>query len=148
MPSDPENDTLAGQPAPDAPTTDYDPELAAGARHHEAGRFREAEQLYRLVLQREPNNAEALNLLGVLAAQAGHVRDAKDMLSKAVAINGSNPEFRFNLGLVCQGTGDCDEAIKYYRLNPSSSLLDPSFPMSPLKAWMKLGISRAMRHSN
>ena len=84
-------------------TTQYDPELAAGARHHEAGRFREAEQLYRRVLQRNPNNAEALNLLGVLAAQAGRPRDAKDLMAKAVAIEPGNPEFHYNLALVYQG---------------------------------------------
>jgi tetratricopeptide (TPR) repeat protein len=115
VPSDPDNDTSAGQPVTETPTAGYDPELSAGARHHEAGRFREAEQLYRRVLHRDPNNAEASNLLGVLAAQAGHVRDAKDLLSRAVAIDRTNPEFHYNLGLVYQGTGDRDEAIKSYR---------------------------------
>jgi tetratricopeptide (TPR) repeat protein len=115
VPSDLENDTSAGQPVTETPTAGYDPELSAGARHHEAGRFREAEQLYRQVLHRDPNNAEALNLLGVLAAQAGHARDAKDMMAKAVVIDPTNPEFYYNLGLVYQGTGDRDEAIKSYR---------------------------------
>jgi tetratricopeptide (TPR) repeat protein len=132
VPSDPENDTSTGRPVTETQTADYDPELSAGARHHEAGRFREAEQLYRRVLQRDPNNADALNLLGVLAAQAGHARDAKDMLSKAVAIDGGNPEFRFNLGLVCQGTGDRDEAIKYYR---QAVEIRPTYA----DAWLNLG---------
>ena len=132
MPSDPENATSTGQAVTDSPTTDYDPELSAGARHHEAGRFREAEQLYRRVLQRDPNNAEALNLFGVLAAQAGHARDAKDMLSKAVAIDGNNAEFRYNLGLVCQGTGDREEAIKYYR---QAVEIRPAYA----DAWLNLG---------
>ena len=132
MPSDPENDSSTGRPVTETPTADYDPELSAGARHHEAGRFREAEQLYRRVLQRDPNNADALNLLGVLAAQAGHARDAKDMLSKAVAIDGENPEFRFNLALVCQGTGDRDEAIKYYR---QAVEIRPTYA----DAWLNLG---------
>jgi Flp pilus assembly protein TadD len=135
VPSDPENDTSTGRPVtetPESPATDYDPELAAGARHHEAGRFREAEQLYRRVLQRDPNNAEALNLLGVLAAQAGHPRDAKDMLSKAVAIDGSNAEFRYNLALVCQGTGDRDEAITFYR---QAVEIRPAYA----DAWLNLG---------
>jgi tetratricopeptide (TPR) repeat protein len=115
VPSDPENEAAAGDSDIETPSPGYDPELSAGARHHEAGRFREAEQLYRRVLQRDPNNAEALNLLGVLAAQSGHARDAKDLLAKAVAIDGTNPEFHYNLGLVYQGTGDRDEAIKSYR---------------------------------
>ena len=142
MPSDPENAPSAGEPAPESltpespaaesPDPGFDPELAAGARHHEAGRFREAEQLYRRVLQREPDNADALNLLGVLAAQAGHARDAKDMLSKAVAIDGTNAEYHFNLGLVYQGTGDRDGAIKSYR---QAVEIRPDYG----DAWLNLG---------
>jgi tetratricopeptide (TPR) repeat protein len=132
VPSDPENAPSAGQPVTEPPTASYDPELSAGARHHEAGRFREAEQLYRRVLHRDPNNAEALNLLGVLAAQAGHAREAKDLLSKAVAIDGTNPEFHYNLGLVYQGTGDRDEAIKSYR---RAVEIQPEYG----DAWLNLG---------
>ncbi|HEX9771782.1 MAG TPA: sulfotransferase [Kiloniellales bacterium] len=132
MPSDPDNESSTEQAVAGAPAARYDPELSAGARHHEAGRFREAEQLYRRVLQRDPNNAEALNLLGVLAAQAGHARDAKDLLAKAVAIDGGNPEFHYNLGLVYQGTGDRDEAIKSYR---QAVGIKPDYG----DAWLNLG---------
>lgn len=132
MPSDPENETSAGKAISEVADASYDPELSAGARHHEAGRFREAEQLYRRVLQRDPNNAEALNLLGVLAAQAGHPRDAKDLMAKSVAIDPNNPEFHYNLALVYQGTGDSDEAIKSYRRAVD---LRPEYA----DAWLNLG---------
>jgi len=132
VPSDPENESPAGKAGPVTPDARYDPELSAGARHHEAGRFREAEQLYRRVLQRDPNNAEALNLLGVLAAQAGHPRDAKDLMAKAVAVDAGNPEFHYNLALVYQGTGDSDEAIKSYR---RALDLRPDYG----DAWLNLG---------
>lgn len=132
VPSESEKETSAGRAASGGPESRYDPELSAGARHHEAGRFREAEQLYRRVLQRDPDNAEALNLLGVLAAQAGHPRDAKDLMAKAVAIDASNPEFHYNLALVHQGTGDNDEAITYYR---RAVELRPEYG----DAWLNLG---------
>jgi len=132
LPSDPENETPAGKAISEVAEASYDPELSAGARHHEAGRFREAEQLYRRVLQRDPNNAEALNLLGVLAAQAGHARDAKDLMAKSVAIDPNNPEFHHNLALVYQGTGDGDEAIKSYR---RAVELRPEYG----DAWLNLG---------
>ena len=40
-------------------------------QHQQAGRLREAEQLYRQILVRQPNHAAALHLLGVIAAGAG-----------------------------------------------------------------------------
>ena len=43
--------------------------LALG--HHQAGRLAEAEAMYRQILAVHPNHAEALHLLGVLAAGAG-----------------------------------------------------------------------------
>lgn len=132
MPSDFEDQTLSARPAAADRSPSYEPELSAGARHHEAGRFREAEQLYRQVLQRDPNNAEALNLLGVLAAQGGHPRDAKDLLAKAIVIDGGNPEFHYNLGLVYQGTGNRDGAIKSYR---RAVELRPEYG----EAWLNLG---------
>ena len=132
VPSDPENETSAGQPVTEDLTASHDPELSAGFHHHEAGRFREAERLYRRVLQRNPNNAEALNLLGALAAQAGHSRDAKDLFAKAVAISGTNPEYHHNLGLMYQRTGDFDGAIKCYR---KAVEIRPEYR----RAWLNLG---------
>ena len=76
MPWDTKNETSTGQSVTVAPAASNDPGLSAGARHHAAGKFHEAERLYRRVLQRNPNNADTLNLLGVFAAQVGHLRDA------------------------------------------------------------------------
>src|SRR5262249_13384408 len=45
--------------------------LAAAVWAHQAGDLRQAEQLYRHVLQAEPQHVDALHLLGVLAQQAG-----------------------------------------------------------------------------
>ncbi|MBI3709750.1 MAG: tetratricopeptide repeat protein, partial [Proteobacteria bacterium] len=38
---------------------------------HRAGRLAEAAALYRQVLEGQPDNVDALNLLGVLTAQGG-----------------------------------------------------------------------------
>src|SRR5690242_20710451 len=46
--------------------------LARGREHHQAGRFAEAEAIYRQVLAADPVNASAMHLLGVLANQLGH----------------------------------------------------------------------------
>ena len=54
--------------------------LAEAVQHHEAGRLKKAEKLYRGVLKANPKNSVALNLLGVLNYQAGRH-------SKAVSIS-------------------------------------------------------------
>jgi hypothetical protein len=39
--------------------------LAIAIRHHQAGRLQAAEQIYRQILQAEPNQADAIHLLGI-----------------------------------------------------------------------------------
>jgi len=51
--------------------------------HHQAGRLTEAEELYRRVLQGEPNNADALHFLGLIAHQRGDYRSAVELIEKA-----------------------------------------------------------------
>ena len=48
--------------------------LATAVQHHQDGRVEEAEALYRQVLTNEPDNAEALHLLGVLLLQQGDLQ--------------------------------------------------------------------------
>ncbi len=45
--------------------------LATAVQHHQDGRVAEAEALYRQILAAEPDNSEALHLLGVLSLQQG-----------------------------------------------------------------------------
>jgi tetratricopeptide (TPR) repeat protein len=82
--------------------------------HFRSGCFREAEALCRQLLEREPANAAALHLLGVLAHQAGHP-EAVDLISRAVALEPDNGEFHYNLGVALQTLGRADEAAASYR---------------------------------
>ena len=45
--------------------------LAIAIRHHQVGRLQAAEQIYREILAEQPDHADAIHLLGVLAHQAG-----------------------------------------------------------------------------
>lgn len=44
-------------------------QLTAAMAHHQAGRFGEAERLYREALATSPDSPDALHLLGVLRAE-------------------------------------------------------------------------------
>ena len=65
--------------------------LAEAVEHHEAGRLKKAERLYKNVLKSNPRNSVALNLLGVLNYQGGRH-------GKAVSINPDYAFAHFNLG--------------------------------------------------
>ncbi|MGA2257874.1 MAG: tetratricopeptide repeat protein [Thermoguttaceae bacterium] len=50
--------------------------LAIAIQHHQAGRLQAAEQIYRQILAVEPNHANAVYLLGVIASQVGNMDEA------------------------------------------------------------------------
>lgn len=54
--------------------------------HYHSGRWPQAEQLARQVMQADPTHAEALHLLGLIAAQTGRLDQAIELLGAAVRI--------------------------------------------------------------
>ncbi len=104
-------------------------------QHHQAGRFAEAEPLYRQILSQQPNHADALHMLGLLALQVGKIQVASDLISRAIAINPSLPGYHYNFGLVLLRLGRFDEAAAAME---SSIRLKPDF----IDAWNNLGDAR------
>ncbi len=74
--------------------------LERGAEHHRAGRWDEAERIYREILSAEPNEPDALYLLGTIFFQRGAWGSAQLFLRKALAARPNHPETLNNLGLV------------------------------------------------
>jgi Flp pilus assembly protein TadD len=74
--------------------------FSLAVQHHESGRLREAEVLYRQILQAEGNHPDALHLLGVLTHQAGQTATALGLIQKAINHNSQNPHYHTNLGNV------------------------------------------------
>jgi len=72
---------------------------------HRAGKLTEAEQIYRQVLSQQPRNPGVLNLLGVLACQAGRHDLAIEMIRQAIAIYPHSPDFHLNLGNALYNSG-------------------------------------------
>ncbi len=83
--------------------------------YHRAGKLEAAEPIYRQILAQNPEQPDALNLLGVLTAQSGNPLLAVDYLQRAVKLSRQNPEFRYNLGKACHAADDLDAAIKHFR---------------------------------
>jgi protein O-GlcNAc transferase len=90
---------------------------------HQAGRFDEAERLYRRVLKADGKQFPVLMMLGMLSAQRGKLAEAERLLSSALTINPGHAEAQFNYGNVLLGLQRFDEAFAAFgsalALNPS-----------------------------
>ena len=60
--------------------------LAIAIQHHRAGRLQAAEQIYRQILQDEPNQADAMHLLGLIAHQVGKHGIAVESIRRAIRL--------------------------------------------------------------
>jgi protein O-GlcNAc transferase len=85
--------------------------LLIGVRHHQAGRLAEAERAYQSVLADDPQNFDALHLLGVIAQQRGDHQTAITSILRALEVNEANAAAQNNLGTALRATGRFDEAV-------------------------------------
>ena len=89
--------------------------LAIAIRHHQGGRLQAAQQIYRQILAVEPNHADAIHLLGVIAHQMGEHETAVEYIERAIGLKGSAPAFHNNLGGAYRALRRIPEAIACYR---------------------------------
>lgn len=87
--------------------------------------MRKAEAIYQQVLQIQPQNPDALHLLGLANHQMGKHDQAHALISKAISINPAVASFHNNLGEVCRAMNRLDEANACYEKALS---LQPDFP--------------------
>lgn len=81
---------------------------------HQAGQFAEAEKKYSEILKLAPNNANVLNLFGLLKYQNKQFEEAISYIKKAVEINPS-AYFYDNLGSVYRDSEKLKDAIEAYK---------------------------------
>ena len=77
---------------------------------HGAGRYDEAEAVYRRLLSERPDDADALHLLGVLIHQRGRSDEGRALIGAAIALDGANPVYHNNLASVLLALGAVAEA--------------------------------------
>ena len=78
--------------------------FAAAIAQHRAGRLAEAERLYRLVCDADPNNARAFHLLGVVAHQLKRP-DAASLVGRAIALDPNSAEAHNDRGVILAANG-------------------------------------------
>src|SRR5436190_991368 len=89
--------------------------VRAGFAHHQAGRLQHAEALYRKALQKDPDDANALHLLGVVAYQCGEVGTALQLIERALPVLPEVPDVHLNYVNALRETGKLAEAVASYR---------------------------------
>src|SRR6185437_13504920 len=85
-----------------------------GLAAHQAGRFAEAEGIYRQVLRAEPGNFPALHMLGFLKAQQGRYDEAITLLHKAVRANPADQTVLSHHAGALMAAQRFDEALAAY----------------------------------
>jgi tetratricopeptide (TPR) repeat protein len=89
--------------------------LAIAVQHHQAGRLQAAEEIYRQVLRAEPNQADAIHLLGVIEQQRGKPEIAAEYIQRAIGLNGDVAAFHNNLGEAYRALRRFSEAVASFR---------------------------------
>jgi protein O-GlcNAc transferase len=91
---------------------------------HQRGQLTEAERLYRQLLAREPGNAAAHFLFGMVCLQQGRNDEALASLDRAIALDPGNADAFANRAIALCGLGRFPEAIRGFNaalaINPKS----------------------------
>lgn len=103
-------DAVASADAPDV----VNEALQLALQYHQAGRQQEAADLYQQILQVQPDHADALHLLGVLAHQDGQHGLALELIERAIELAPDVVLYRSNIGPVYMALGRLEEARECY----------------------------------
>ncbi len=92
---------------------------------HRAGRFQDAEPIYRGILATVPDHQDALHLLGMIAFEHKRHEEAAELIGRAARIAPGLALFHHHLGIVLGTLGRNDEAAAALR---KAIEIDPSSP--------------------
>ncbi len=98
-------------------------QLAKGLQHHQAGRLAEAGEIYRDILKVDPNNVDALNLMGVILHVAGDLENAIALIHHATELAPDYLSPLVNLGNALQAAGRLEDAVNTFE---KAMALDPN----------------------
>jgi protein O-GlcNAc transferase len=89
--------------------------LQEGLSHHQSGRLNDAESIYKSILRIDPEHADSLHLLGVIAHQRGKHESAVEYFHKAMALSEPAASALNNLGTSLRALGRVPDAVDVFR---------------------------------
>ncbi len=92
-----------------------DDRLIEARKHHQAGRLAQAEEIYKQVLNRQPDNAAVLSKLGAALAGQGKLAETLTPLQRAIELDPDLVEAHNNLGAAFQILGKLDDSVAAFR---------------------------------
>jgi predicted TPR repeat methyltransferase len=91
------------------------PDLNTAFKLHQEGRLEPARSMYLQVLARDPANADALHLLGVLAYQSGELEQAVRYFRGALQVRPAEALVHYNLAVALEDLRRADQAEAEYK---------------------------------
>ena len=92
---------------------------------HQSGQLKQATTIYQQVLDIEPENANALHLLGLVSHQSGQSETAITLIKQALNISPNQLNYLHNLANILRESGQFEEAVEVYsqviQLQPDSA---------------------------
>ena len=79
------------------------------------GELARAETIYQALLDEDPDNHDALHLLGLLRMQQDQTSTAIGLINRAIALRADEPAFHHNIAGLYRRCGRVDEARAAYR---------------------------------
>ena len=108
--------------------------LAQGGQLVNQQKYREAKELYTHILERQPQNAEALSQLGICLVCIGHIDLGVKLMAQAVALQPQIPRLHSSLGEILRLLGRFQEAEAAFRWSLQLQPNDPGI-------WSVLGLT-------
>jgi tetratricopeptide (TPR) repeat protein len=104
----------AQSPSADSSASPMQARLTAAIAEHRAGKLTEAEMAYRGILADEPDNPDALHLLGALKQQSGKADEAISLVRQAIARKPQSGLYHNTLGIAYAATQAFDWAVEAF----------------------------------
>jgi Tfp pilus assembly protein PilF len=102
---------------------DMERSFRSALEQYESGNLEQAENICGEILKVQPENSEALHLLGLILYQHGKLDPALKNIRKAIKVDPKNADAYYDLGNVLQEKGQITKALTSYRkaikLNPN-----------------------------
>ncbi len=92
-----------------------DDQLLEAREHHRSGRLAQAEEIYKQILHRQPDNAAVLSKLGAALAGQGKLAETLTQLRRAIELDPGLVEAHNNLGAAFQILGKLDDSVAAFR---------------------------------
>jgi tetratricopeptide (TPR) repeat protein len=109
-----------------------------GVRHHQEGRFDQAQMVYEAILAADPDQVMILSLLGLIHHQHGDSATGEKLIRRAITLSPESGFLHDHLALTLDAMGDEEGAMEAHA---DSVILDPTHA----PGWYNLGMMMMRR---